>query len=766
MTVGIVYIVTGNYKFFWEDFYKSCQKYFCVDSDLMFYVFTEDPDSLTKCGPNVEFIKIEDKGWLLNVLSKSHFISNNKALLSKCDYLFYVNGNCVFIDTILTREVIPSQEQDYLVSLCYDYNENVAPEDFDYDRNPLSHAYIPFSQGSRYYQATFYGGRTKEMFELSDWCVEAIDDDLGKRIIAKWHDESYVNKYLLERNPKVLNSTHGASLPWATKCNIKSKVLFPNKADVLGLSVLRKIKECYLDSDLHFMICDDFIARPIAYVNVEGNLATSLFQISFFFYLLKNGERDRLYYLHISPQSHILELFPDLEQYLLPEGWYERIEKIEQPTSKLEVVEREDPYHLYSQTTIVEPIVTYYGLWQSPDYVDCLPAGYRNVLVEETEDREIEECGDCVVVGIYVSRQPDVNAVCDEKYYSEALNHIRDREPSKTLCCVIVSPDTEWVTEKYGALFSQYKHTYRAFDGDSADSFKRCLGVLRRCDYYVLNNSASGWWGACFNDKAYVISPSFWTNKSHSKFLRGEWFKVSPTPLRTRLTCEELDLILPVDVENPQHLSNLEYLSTLFDQFRGVTIHIVCGDASKLHCLSQHHSLDLKIHETEHPHSTAKYINYALDHSGSKYIVVWDIALMISPIDFSLAYYALKSDGETVINICGDKYVPEDYILNDFVSSGDFRYIIGGTHRIAYEGGLTLFFISRKNYLSIGAENENIVSKNYLNKDRSQRLSRWNIEQTDFSCNLHLLSLENAESERQERLESDLASYVETCRNL
>ena len=43
MKVGILYICTGKYIVFWEEFYKSCQKYFLSDSECVkqYYVFTD-----------------------------------------------------------------------------------------------------------------------------------------------------------------------------------------------------------------------------------------------------------------------------------------------------------------------------------------------------------------------------------------------------------------------------------------------------------------------------------------------------------------------------------------------------------------------------------------------------------------------------------------------------------------------------------------------------------------------------------------------------
>ena len=40
MKIGILYICTGNYTVFWEDFYESFSKYFCTNSEIHYFVFS------------------------------------------------------------------------------------------------------------------------------------------------------------------------------------------------------------------------------------------------------------------------------------------------------------------------------------------------------------------------------------------------------------------------------------------------------------------------------------------------------------------------------------------------------------------------------------------------------------------------------------------------------------------------------------------------------------------------------------------------------
>lgn len=43
MEIGILYIAIGKYVAFFNDFYKTCEKYFLVDTPKTYFVFTDQP---------------------------------------------------------------------------------------------------------------------------------------------------------------------------------------------------------------------------------------------------------------------------------------------------------------------------------------------------------------------------------------------------------------------------------------------------------------------------------------------------------------------------------------------------------------------------------------------------------------------------------------------------------------------------------------------------------------------------------------------------
>jgi histo-blood group ABO system transferase len=94
-----------------------------------------------------------------------------------------------------------------LVATMHPYQSFYPKEQRTYDRNPQSHAYVPQGkEGELYYAGGFNGGSTEKFLEMSKVIAERVTDDLQRGVIALWHDESQMNRYLID-NPPTLSLT-------------------------------------------------------------------------------------------------------------------------------------------------------------------------------------------------------------------------------------------------------------------------------------------------------------------------------------------------------------------------------------------------------------------------------------------------------------------------------------------------------------------------------------------------------------------------------
>jgi hypothetical protein len=243
MIVGILYICTGVYNIFWKDFYLSAKKYLFPNTKKIFYVFTDKNDIFGE-KKNEDIVKtyIEHKEWPYNTLLRFKIFNDHSHLFKHCDYLFFYNANTFFLNDISTDEILPDKNSDYLVALsnndiCY---PNKKIDEYPYERNPQSSAFIPYGKGTYYFRGGFNGGRTEEYLNLIKYCQNNTNADLKSNIIAKWQDESHLNKYLLDKNIKIVYTIYGKAEEWKNPKN--AKIIFRDKGKIIGRKKINQFK--------------------------------------------------------------------------------------------------------------------------------------------------------------------------------------------------------------------------------------------------------------------------------------------------------------------------------------------------------------------------------------------------------------------------------------------------------------------------------------------------------------------------------------------
>jgi len=232
MEISILTICTGKYTIFFENFYKSCENFFLKDVKKTYYVFT-DGDL-----PEINnVIKINQKklGWPYDTMMRFKMF-NSISDLNNSDYTFFFNINMLFVDYI-GSEVLPTEENDYLVGVNHPGYFDKPNYLFPYERNPKSSFYIPYQFGKFYYQGCFNGGRTIDFMNMSKILEEKIDIDLSNNIIPIWHDESALNWFYEKKNPLLMSSSYAYPESW--NLNMDRKIVQIDKSKLGGHEYLR-----------------------------------------------------------------------------------------------------------------------------------------------------------------------------------------------------------------------------------------------------------------------------------------------------------------------------------------------------------------------------------------------------------------------------------------------------------------------------------------------------------------------------------------------
>ncbi len=197
--IAVLYICTGDYVIFWKEFYDSFQKYFLPKSWKDYFVFTDVMDLYAQDYKNVHKVYQKNLGWPGNTLKRFQIFRKIEEKLSAFDYIYFFNSNLICQEVITEDEFLPRENQNLVVVKHPGWVNDIRLF-YTYERNRKSKAYIPYNKGEYYVCGGVNGGRAKDYIRLINDLEKAIDTDLQKGIIARYHDESHLNKYILERN--------------------------------------------------------------------------------------------------------------------------------------------------------------------------------------------------------------------------------------------------------------------------------------------------------------------------------------------------------------------------------------------------------------------------------------------------------------------------------------------------------------------------------------------------------------------------------------
>jgi len=228
ITIGILYICTGKYSIFWKAFYESSEQYFLPDAEKHYFVFTDSSEINETDKIHVYYEK--PKGFPLDSLLRFDMFLGIKKEVSIYDYAFFFNSNMVFVRKVSRVDILPDGKKERLVAVLHPGYYNKEAMAYNYERRRASTAFIPYDRKNNYhyFMGGLNGGITEDYYRLIDGCNRNIHQDMDDNIMAIYHDESHLNKYLYDRDDvKILPPSYG--FPEDGKLPFEPYIVIQNK---------------------------------------------------------------------------------------------------------------------------------------------------------------------------------------------------------------------------------------------------------------------------------------------------------------------------------------------------------------------------------------------------------------------------------------------------------------------------------------------------------------------------------------------------------
>lgn len=238
MKIAILYICTGKYDIFWKGFFENFEEKFIYEAEKEYFVFTDAEKIWKEENLKVHKIYQENLGWPGNTLKRFEMFLRMKKELQSFDYIFFFNANARCNTEITAAEMLPQGEKRLTVVQHPGFFDKKNTE-FDYDRNENSMAYIPMGEGQYYVCGGINGGYATDYLQLADTLAQNIRDDEAKGIIARWHDESHLNRYIIDRTDvRVLPPSF--CFPEGSRCPFEAKIIVLSKMNYINVDRIKK----------------------------------------------------------------------------------------------------------------------------------------------------------------------------------------------------------------------------------------------------------------------------------------------------------------------------------------------------------------------------------------------------------------------------------------------------------------------------------------------------------------------------------------------
>lgn len=196
MKIAMLNISIGRYDVFWKDFYLTAEENFLPGHEKHYFVFTDNMNIYGNDRQNVSLLEQGNLGWPFNTMKRFHMFKRVEDKLKEYDYVFFINGNALFKQPLKDEFINPDKN---IITIIHPGLYGRSMNEMPFERNPESNAYIPEGKGKFYVQGAFIGGKSSAFIEMINEVDRLTEEDLKNDIIAVWHDESFLNKYILDK---------------------------------------------------------------------------------------------------------------------------------------------------------------------------------------------------------------------------------------------------------------------------------------------------------------------------------------------------------------------------------------------------------------------------------------------------------------------------------------------------------------------------------------------------------------------------------------
>lgn len=208
--IAILFLGTNKFVEFLPKYYHTVKKYFLPGIPKDFFVFTDQVDyPFLKDKKDIVLVPVEHQKWPFSTLMRFKLMNKAAKKLKKYSHIIYIDSD-MYVGSLVSKEDFFSHNK----PLFGVQHDGYLTKPGEHELNPRSTAGVNKNEDlTNYYVGSFWGGKSDDVLKLLKDLEKRIDTDLKNKIIAKWHDESQINKYFIERKDSVYTHDPSYSYP-------------------------------------------------------------------------------------------------------------------------------------------------------------------------------------------------------------------------------------------------------------------------------------------------------------------------------------------------------------------------------------------------------------------------------------------------------------------------------------------------------------------------------------------------------------------------
>ena len=231
MKVAVVFIGTDKYLKFLPTWYESCEELLIPGIDKQYFIFTDG--ELEGTPDNMSVYPQEHLPWPYITLFRFGTILKAKEELEKYDWVLFLDADMRVVNVVTEDDLFTSKSYIGVHHPCH-YMQMPPHNEFPgaFETEQQSTAGIEATDDiSVYFQGCLWGGSVPEVLGMMTELQLRTQKDLEDGIIAKWHDESQMNKFFAQRRSKVhvLHPAFAFPEDFANQCQFEPKIVHLSK---------------------------------------------------------------------------------------------------------------------------------------------------------------------------------------------------------------------------------------------------------------------------------------------------------------------------------------------------------------------------------------------------------------------------------------------------------------------------------------------------------------------------------------------------------